>query len=87
VGAFQLTFYCCGVLTGSAIGCSSSPLVPLFNQSKPQIENKSSSNIYRNLLKQITLIDRLPKKFLYFFLKVQLKISLNPKFPNFRVTR
>jgi 5'-3' exonuclease len=32
-------------------------------------------------------IDRLPKKFLYFFLKVQLKISLNPKFQNFRVTR
>jgi hypothetical protein len=32
-------------------------------------------------------IDRLPKKKLYFFLKVQLKISLNPKFQNFRVTR
>ncbi len=32
-------------------------------------------------------IDRLPKNFFYFFLKVQLKISLNPKFQNFRVTR
>jgi hypothetical protein len=33
----------------------------------------------------LILIDRLPKKFSYFFLKVQLKISLNPKFQNFRV--
>jgi hypothetical protein len=33
------------------------------------------------------IIDRLQKKNLYFFLKVQLKISLNPKFQNFRVTR
>jgi hypothetical protein len=32
-------------------------------------------------------IDRLPKKNLYFFLKVHSKISLNPKFQNFRVTR
>jgi hypothetical protein len=32
-------------------------------------------------------IDRLPKNFLYFFLKVHLKISLNPNFQNFRVTR
>jgi hypothetical protein len=36
---------------------------------------------------KMLLIDRLPKKNLYFFLKVQLKISLNPKFQNFRVTR
>jgi hypothetical protein len=40
------------------------------------------------LLKYIILqrIDRLPNFFLYFFLKIYLKISLNPKFQNFRVT-
>jgi hypothetical protein len=64
-----------------------------------QIEENTKKNYrkYKSFSKNLTLfvelgrknllLDRLPKKNLYFFLKVQLKISLNPKFQNFRVTR
>jgi hypothetical protein len=37
--------------------------------------------------KDVKTINRLPNFFLYFFLKVHLKISLNTKFQNLRVTR
>ncbi len=48
---------------------------------------KKCDLITKENLRNKFAIDRLPKFFLYFFLKVHLKISLNPKFKNFRVTR
>jgi hypothetical protein len=48
--------------------------IPLKKESNKKLEISSMNN------------RPFAKKNLYFFLKVQLKISLNPKFQNFRVT-